>query len=697
MQAVCDVPSVKPWNATKHLVAVVGTSVPALVLVLGIGLGPGVAHASPPRCPVAKPPPPTDLSDLSIEELLDVKTTVATTRETSVFATPSTVAVIDRETIERYNFRTVSEALQILAGFASWKTTSWSSLPTSRWILQAHYPDKILVMIDGVATWTPVLGEARVDRINIDDVERIEVLRGPGSVLYGSNAYTGAINIVLRCQSQPDTLSGTAYAGAGIKQEMLAGGNMLLDDGDLKMFVGGGGHDEYGDQRTFTDAEGITGSYRDYSAWSDFVLSASYHGHSFLFSAYKSERTKLGKDPTFADGWGDPELSHGYLASYGYAFAPSDRLELRTGTTFDWSQRMFSREAGYDLRTSVIGWRGAAFVKAILSLPGDVTVEVGSDADYRRSQEYWIYQETTQESISQSNLRHRHLYEASAYAQVGGSLGDLGLLAGTRFTHDQVFGNNLSSRLSGVYRFDPGNSLKLIVGQSFRAPTLFELYFLDDKRTTSGEPGLRPETSSSFELAYLTAFHGLFAQALVYHALYDHNIHREPQPIGTPLADGQPSMIEGASKYVNAPRFQATGVEVELTFRGGPFASFASYGYVLGSGGDFNFRYVPAHKAVLGLALSWRGLFGSLVGVYLSPMEGPVADVSGRQDIPGQTRVDANLGYTHYVHGKRVRHVISAKNLTSAHTVVPEYVDLVLRAIPYDPLLRLSYLLTVDF
>ena len=60
-------------------------------------------------------------------------------------------------------------------------------------------------------------------------------------MLYGTNAYTGAINIVLRCQPYENALSGTAYAGVGIKQAMLAGGNVMLADDDPLLFVGGGG------------------------------------------------------------------------------------------------------------------------------------------------------------------------------------------------------------------------------------------------------------------------------------------------------------------------------------------------------------------------------------------------------------------------------------------------------------------------
>ncbi len=650
------------------------------------------------------------MAQMSIGDLLDVQTTVASTKEATVFTSPSTVVVIDRETIERYNFQTVGEAVNTLAGFANWKTSSFPDVPTSRWILQFHYPNKILLMINGVPAWTPVLGEARIRRINIEDVERIEVLRGPGSVLYGTNAYTGAINVVLRCKPARDKVGGRVYTGVGTYSGLRGGGNAAGRSGDLAFFVSAGGYEEDGNNRGVVDAEGVFGHYHDFRNSSSEMVSIDFRQHSLLFNAYRTDLAVMGKDPTFASGWGNPENAHGYLANYTFSDTVMTNLELRAGATFDWGQRVFAREAANNLRTSVVGYRAVAFAKSILTLPADITLELGADFDRRHSSEYRTFKALEDEEVpkGEGNLRARNVYETSGYAQVGWQFGDLGLLGGTRFTYNQLFGSNLSSRASAVYAIGRTMSVKLIVGQSYRSPSLFETYFINPERTVSGNPDLDPETSTSFEAAYLASFGGLFGQALIYYATYDKAIFRSKVAADVPLADGDPSgNPKGAKKYTNAQQFFARGAEVELVYREGPIASFASYGYVDSErpanpapGEPYNFESVPKHKLVAGVSAAWAGAFASVAGVYLSKMEAPKPppdDPTGSTTIDAQYKLDVNVGYAHSFMGNRIRHVLSAKNVTNVQTEVPDYVDRDIKSIPYDQTRRVMYTMTVEF
>jgi len=686
-----------------------------------------VASGQPEPAPPPEPPAPApastagcgaapdhsrsaeELAQLSLQELLATPTTVASTQERSVFTTPSTVAVIDRDTIRRYDFRTVAEAVNTIAGFATVRTSSRTNLPTSRWVLQAHYPNKILVMINGVPTWKPVTGETTLGHIDIHQVERIEVLRGPSSVLYGTNAYAGAINIVLRCQPAPDTVSGSLYGGAGTEYAVHGGGHVALREGPLSLFVAASGHDEYGDQREVVDAEGVDGWYRDFRNWSDVVATARYRQHALLFNRYRELQTKLGKDPDFADGWGEPENLDGLLVNYTFDDQLTDRAALRAGLTFDSNRRVFAREDGYDLRTTVVGHRSSAFARALIGAADWLDAEVGADVDYRTSVEYRSWHEQTNQTIDESNLRDRSVYEASAYGQLELRRDRLALLGGARLTYNQLFHANLSSRATGVYAFNPHNSLKLIVGQSYRAPSLFELYFLNPGRTLSGNPELAPETSTSFELAFLTSVGDVFVQALAYYARYDGTIHRQRVPAGTVLVDGQPSTSDSAQLHVNGSLFDAAGVELEYKAAFGPVSSFGTYTFVYGdhighTASDcaatdyYNFAFVPQHKVVLGASVGAGGAYASLAGVYLSDMCGAdPARVTANDIFAGQLKLDATVGYDQVVAGHGLHHVLSAKNLADKETVYPEYVDRAMEVIPYDQTRRVLYTLTIDF
>jgi len=73
---------------------------------------------------------------------------------------------------------------------------------------------------------------------------------------------------------------------------------------------------------------------------------------------------------------------------------------------------------------------------------------------------------------------------------------------GSRFTQNELFGENISSRGSLVYTINEKNAIKFIAGQSFRAPSLFELYFITPSQTIFGNENLQPETADTFELGY---------------------------------------------------------------------------------------------------------------------------------------------------------------------------------------------------
>src|SRR4051812_47575131 len=169
----------------------------------------------------ADEPAPT-YDKMSLEELLGTRIALGSLETETIFNTPSTISVIDRESIERYNFLSLAEALRVLAGFDVGRTHLKREVPTSRGILQEHYSNKVLLMIDNVPAWNAVTGEASLDRIAIEDVERIEVLKGPASVLYGTNAYAGAVNVVLRLPDGESTVS--ARGGAGSLGAYGAGG-----------------------------------------------------------------------------------------------------------------------------------------------------------------------------------------------------------------------------------------------------------------------------------------------------------------------------------------------------------------------------------------------------------------------------------------------------------------------------------------
>jgi len=229
----------------------------------------------------------TDTSDvssfeieiLSFEDLLKMGLDVASFEEKNIFNTPSTVSVVDKETIKRFNYTSISEALNSIAGISVMRTYLKRNLPTSRGILQDNYANKVLVMINNVPAWHASTGEGNLDRVDINDVERIEVLKGPASVPYGTNAYSGAINIVLK-KSNRNSTSGTVRFGEnGL---ISGGGSFIYSDENYSLLISANSKSETGYDYLFTDQSAVAGHINEYIRSSNFTANLDYKEHNFL-------------------------------------------------------------------------------------------------------------------------------------------------------------------------------------------------------------------------------------------------------------------------------------------------------------------------------------------------------------------------------------------------------------------------------
>ena len=91
-------------------------------------------------------------------------------------------------------------------------------------------------MVNGVPTWETNTGAATLGHVSVSDIERIEVLKGPASVLYGTNAYVGAVNLVLKEPPEGQDGYGVLYGGAGEYNGIRGGANYNLSYNDLDLF-----------------------------------------------------------------------------------------------------------------------------------------------------------------------------------------------------------------------------------------------------------------------------------------------------------------------------------------------------------------------------------------------------------------------------------------------------------------------------
>lgn len=157
---------------------------------------------------------PDDLTRLSLEELMDVQVTSVSKGAEDYSKAASAIFVITQEDIRRSGFNTIPEALRMVPGMQVAQIDSSTWAISSRGF-NSRFANKLLVLIDGRSVYTHVFAGVFWDKqdLVLEDVERIEVIRGPGGTLWGANAVNGVINIITKDAHK--TTGGQVSAGGG--------------------------------------------------------------------------------------------------------------------------------------------------------------------------------------------------------------------------------------------------------------------------------------------------------------------------------------------------------------------------------------------------------------------------------------------------------------------------------------------------
>ena len=197
-----------------------------------------------------------DLTQLSLEDLMNTKVTSVSKKEQSLSRTAAAIVVITAEDIRRSGAANIPDLLRMVPGLdvAQINANSWA---VSARGFNHQFSDKLLVLIDGRTVYTLLFAGVYWDTqdVPLEDIERIEVIRGPGATVWGANAVNGVINIITKRAA--DTQGGLLVASGGT-QNLASGtaqyGGKIGSDASYRVFA------RYLDQKHLPDLEGESGA-----------------------------------------------------------------------------------------------------------------------------------------------------------------------------------------------------------------------------------------------------------------------------------------------------------------------------------------------------------------------------------------------------------------------------------------------------
>lgn len=488
-----------------------------------------------------------DLSEL--RGLVDepILTTASQSLE-SASAAPATSTSISADDLRRFGIRSLDEAINYLAlGMVTQNPLHSVDIGARGVLLTADFGNHVLLLVNGHAMNEPWDGTAYFERgaaIPFELIDHIEIVLGPGSVLYGSNAMLGVINIITKRARAfqgfhlvaESELPVSGRLGLGLGREFSLAGTPASLTLALDYYRQAGPAFTFGPQTVGDDGvtmapkkfnpagtgAGVWGGLADRSYWTQVpagyaqltigrfeldLRAASYQrGTPYLNSFNQAVGDFNDPDSWERDRWLSADLKHHLSLSSG--------VELRSrlyGDIYDYLQRMHSSAAEDCLAGQVNGcrreglglsrWAGLEEQVAVdWRHDGSVVTLLGADGRlrYTGSQLDIVDIATGDNPGSLGRARRTEGALGLYLQQTLRPVSRLDLNLGARLDADQRFGTHLSPRLAVALRPWTGGTLKAIYSEAFRGPTLFEVVYVDPSGQIAA-PRLGPEVVRSVE------------------------------------------------------------------------------------------------------------------------------------------------------------------------------------------------------
>ncbi|WCN08223.1 TonB-dependent receptor domain-containing protein [Marinomonas mediterranea] len=537
------------------------------------------------------------------EEQLDTLVVTASGFEQDTTEAPATITVVTKEEIEKGSYRNISEVLESVPGIQLARATSGASGTNIQ--MRGLLPDYTMMLVDGRTQSSRESREKRADGYDqewlppLSMIERIEVIPGPMSTLYGSSAMGGVINIITKKHTEKwsGNLRSEAIFAEGSefndtkKNSVFLSGPILKDTLSLQLSA------EYFDQ----EEDNIDGGNADKQIENYFgkLIYSANQSHDFALDISKSEqeRTRTAGKSDDDDDLEENEKESVAITHFGKYKAVSETTFIQHDSTENITDESTITNTIFDTKwitptdNHVIAF-GGSYTKADLKDEGN-QVENGTDTLSNDQLSIFIEDEW---------------YLTDTFA----------LTTGIRADKNENFENHLSPKVYGVWSVSDEWILKGGVSTGYKAPSLRRLSedwaIASQGRDTYGNPDLKPESSVSSEINLTYSGSSFVASTTVFHTHFEDKLDTancdNNCPVNTTTTTRRGRTTTVANRYwTNIDEVELNGAELNAKYLvTDALSTSLSYSYndskqLTGDNKGDPLSSIPLHLAVL--SVNW--------------------------------------------------------------------------------------------
>ena len=510
--------------------------------------------------------------DVSLDSLLDVKISSASKYEQTASQAPASVTIITAEDIERYGYQTLDEVLMSVRGFYISNDRNYAYVGVRGFGRPTDYNNRILLLINGHSMNENVYGSALIGSefgLSLNMIERIEIVRGPGSALYGTNAMFAVMNIITKKGSTVDGLKVTAEIGSyGSRQSTIRLGQEF--DNGMEVFLSAMFSDVKGQDLYFQEYDGPS-TNDGFATGLDWDkprgIFATMKTGEFTFQGGISSREKGIPTGSYMTVFNDPASKtydeRAFLESkYDHDFDADKNVMMRVffdryyyGGTYPYTD-----DLQFDATNNHV-------VGSELQLRWDIRSNnrliIGTEYRNNYSADYRLWNNTF--SYFDQNFP---FFNVTMYLQDEFQVReDLALLFGLHWDKYSTVEGVVTPRGAVIYNPFHSSTLKLLYGEAYRTPNVYEMHYEDSLAGMKANPDLQPERIRTVEVILEQRLSKGLSGSI---SIYENSMSN--------LIDPSMDLIDSLLVFKNIGEVKGIGMEFELNLRhNSGMSGYASY------------------------------------------------------------------------------------------------------------------------